>query len=119
MSEPAAGTSCLIFRLGGQRFYLPVASVVHVMRSAALTRVPGTVPAVRGLVNHRGKVLTVAHMGEILGIPVDAGTGEVIVVEDAERRFALAVDAVLELSAEARTGLAMVDLEQVAKAIFG
>ncbi|MEO5825807.1 MAG: chemotaxis protein CheW [Gemmatimonadales bacterium] len=118
MSDPAGGTSCLIFRLGAQRFYLPVESVVHVMRSVAVTRVPGTASAVGGLVNHRGKVLTVAHMGEVLGIPVDPGPGEVVVVENAGRRFALAVDAVLELSAETRTGLARIDLDQVAAAIF-
>ncbi len=88
------------------------------MRSVSLTRVPATDAAVAGLVNHRGKVLTVAHMGEILGSPLDEGPGEVIVVEDRGRRFALAVDAVLELSAEARTGLARIDLEQVATAIF-
>ncbi len=118
MSEPAAGTSCLIFRLGAKRFYLPVESVVHVMRSVPLTRVPGSSPTVLGLVNHRGKVLTVAHMGEILGLPLDGASPEVIVVEDAGRRFALGVDAVLELAAETRTGLATVDLEKVATAIF-
>lgn len=118
MSELAGGTSCLIFRLGAQRFYLPVESVVQVMRDVPITRVPATAAAVGGLVNHRGKVLTVAHMGEILGIPLDGGPGEVIVVEDRGRRFALGVDAVLELAAETRTGLAMIDLQQVATAIF-
>lgn len=118
MSDAAGGTSCLIFRLGAQRCYLPVESVVQVMRGISLTRVPASVAAVRGLVNHRGKVLTVAHMGEILGVPQDGGPGDVIVVEDGGRRFALAVDAVLELSAGTRTGLARIDLEQVATAIF-
>lgn len=118
MTEHAAGTSCLIFRLGALRFYLPVESVVQVMRGAPLTRVPAAAPAVRGLVNHRGKVLTVAHLGEILGIPLDGGPGEVIIVEVGAQRFALAVDGVLELSAETRTGLARIDLEQVAAAIF-
>jgi chemotaxis signal transduction protein len=120
MSEPAASGACLIFRLGAGRWYLPVVSVVEVLRGAPLTRVPGASGAVRGLVNHRGRVLTVAHLGQILGVPLDAdGNDDVVVVEAAGQRFALAVDGVLELSAEPRTGLAMIDLDQVAEAIFG
>ena len=120
MSDTGAAGSCLIFRLGAGRWYLPVSSVVEVLRGVPLTRVPGAAPAVRGLVNHRGRVLTVAHLGQILEIPLDpSGTEEVVVVEAAGHRFGVAVDGVLELSAEPRTGLAMIDLEQVASAIFG
>jgi purine-binding chemotaxis protein CheW len=120
MSDATPAGSCLIFRLGGGRWFLPVGSVVEVLRRVPLTRVPGAAPAVRGLVNHRGRVLTVAHLGQILDIPLDAsGSEEVVVVEAAGHRFGLAVDGVLELSSEPRTGLALIDLEQVAEAIFG
>jgi hypothetical protein len=43
----------------------------------------------------------------------------VVVVATATRRFAVAVDAVIELAAEARTGLATLDVEAVADAVFG
>ncbi len=120
MSEPVASGACLIFRVGAGRWYLPVASVVEVLRRVPVTRVPGAASAVRGLVNHRGRVLTVAHLGQILDVPLDlAGSEEVVVVEAGGHRFALAVDGVLELSGEPRTGLAMIDLDQVASAIFG
>ena len=85
-----------------------------------LTRVPGAASSVRGLVNHRGNVLSVANLGQILQVPTDtAGEEDVVVVEAAGHRFAVAVDAVLELSAEPRTGLATIDLDQVAGALFG
>lgn len=118
--QPVVGTSCLIVRVGAGRWYLPVGVVVEVLRGVTIIRVPGAGEGVRGLVNHRGRVLTVAHLGRFLGVPSDGGGGEeVVVVEAAGQRFALAVDAVIELAPEPRTGLATVDLSQVSSAIFG
>ena len=44
---------------------------------------------------------------------------DVVVVEARAQRFAVGVDAVIELAAAPRTGLATLDLEQVADAVFG
>ena len=118
--QAVPGASSLIFRVGAGRWYLPVETVVEVLRGVTITRVPGAAEGVRGLVNHRGRVLTVAHLGRILGVlSDDGGREEVVVVEAAGHRFAVAVDAVIELAPEPRTGLATLDLDQVANAIFG
>lgn len=109
----------LVVRVSGTRWFIPVGGVIEVLRDAVVARVPGTPPAVRGMVNHRGRVLAVADPIRALGLAGDTGgSADVIVVEAAGHRFALAVDGVVELSAEARTGLATLDLEQVATAIF-
>ena len=119
MAETPRIGSALIFRLGATRWFLPVESVVEVLRGVPITRVPAAAAGVRGLANHRGRVLTVANLGQILGVPSDGGQDEeLVVVEAGGHRFAIAVDGVLELSSEPRTGLATIDLEQVAGAIF-
>lgn len=119
MAEARAAVGGLVVGVAGARWFIPVAGVVEVLRDALVVRVPGTPPAVRGMVNHRGRILTVADPIRALELPGDGGrTADVVVVEATGRRFAVAVDAVVELAAEARTGLATLDLDQVAHAIF-
>lgn len=114
---PAVGG--LVVQVAGSRWFIPVEGVIEVLRDALIVRVPGGVPAVRGMVNHRGRIITVADPVRALGLPGEAGGArELVVVESENRRFALAVDGVVELTAEPRTGLATLDLIQVAHAIF-
>ena len=107
-------------RVAGARWFVPVEAVVEVLRGAPVARIPGAPAAVRGLVNHRGRLLTVADPVRALELPGQGGEGrDIVVVATAARRFAGAVDAVIELAAEARTGLATLDIEAVATAVFG
>lgn len=109
----------LVVRVAGVRWFLPVDGVIEVLRRPVVARIPAAPAAVRGLVNHRGRVLTVADPVRALTLPGDAGDGhDVVVVQAAGHRFAVAVDAVIELAAEARTGLATLDLAAVAAAVF-
>ncbi len=118
-SEGGTGAGGLVVRIAGTRWVIPLAGVIEVVRAARLIRVPGGVPAVRGMVNHRGRILTVADASRALELPGDAGTGgEVVIVEWQLRRFGIAVDAVVELNGETRTSLAEIDLERIATAIF-
>ena len=95
-------------------------SVVEVLREASIIRVPGAVPAVLGMVNHRGRVLTVADARRALDLGGEPTTGrEIVVVDWQARRFGVAVDAVVELVPEARTGLAEIELDRIAAAVFG
>lgn len=107
-------------RVGGDRWVIPVHRVVEVLRNTPVARVPSADPAVRGLVNHRGRILTVGDAALALGL-VGGGTPapDLVVVEEEDgRRFAIAVDGVVELAPEARTGLATLDLVAIASAIF-
>ena len=106
-------------QVAGTRWAIPVAAVLEVLRDSRIIRVPGGVPAVRGMVNHRGRIVTVADAVRALELPGDSGgAGDVVIVQWGQRRFGVAVDAVVELNSEARTGLAEMDLGRIAQAIF-
>ncbi|HEY8061204.1 MAG TPA: chemotaxis protein CheW [Gemmatimonadales bacterium] len=114
------GVDGLVVRVAGIRRYITVTSVVEVLREVSIIRVPGAVPAVLGMVNHRGRVLTVADARRALDLAGDQTTGrEIVVVDWQARRFGVAVDAVVELVAGARTGLAEIELDRIAAAVFG
>lgn len=119
-TESRDRVSGVVVRVAGSRWYLPVESVVEVLRDRPVARLPGTPAAVVGVVNHRGSVLTVADPVRALGL---AGEGvtlrDLVVVQEGSRRYVVAVDAVIELLAEPRTGLARLDLEAVTRAVFG
>ena len=119
MAEVPQGVDGLVVRVAGVRRYIPVTSVIEVLREARIIRVPGAVPAVLGMVNHRGRVLTVADARRALDLAGDPTSGrEIVVVDWQQRRFGVAVDAVVELVAEARTGLAEIELDRIAAAVF-
>lgn len=121
MTEAATSkVAGLVIRVAGARWYLGIESVVEVLRQPAVARIPGAPATVVGLVNHRGHLLTVADPVRALELPGQGGGGrDAIVVAVGEQRFALAVDAVIELVSEARTGLATLDVERVRTAVFG
>jgi purine-binding chemotaxis protein CheW len=121
VTEPAQQrVTGLVVRLAGTRWFLPLGAVVEVLRGPVVARIPGAPDAVAGLVNHRGRVLTVADPVRALELPgPSGGGGDVVVVALSGRRFAVAVDAVIELVAESRTGLATLDLARVAEVVFG
>jgi purine-binding chemotaxis protein CheW len=109
----------LVVRLGGSQWGVPMARVIEVLRDATVQRMPGAPPAVAGIVNHRGRVLTVADAAVALELPEPAAGGrDLLVVESGGHRFAVVVDTVAGLAAEARTSLAELDLERIAGAIF-
>lgn len=114
------GVGGLVLELGGSRFYLPVDAVVEVLRDAPIARIPGADGVVRGIANHRGRIITVADAGRALRLRDTAAEGgDVVVAEHGDHRFGVVVDRVVELTADARTGLATLDLEGIATAIFG
>jgi chemotaxis signal transduction protein len=119
MAELPQGVDGLVVRVAGIQRYIPVTSVIEVLRETSIIRVPGAVPAVLGMVNHRGRVLTVADARRALDLTGDPTTGrEIVVVHWQQRRFGVAVDGVVELVGEARTGLAEIDLDRISAAVF-
>jgi purine-binding chemotaxis protein CheW len=69
------------FRLDGDLYGVEVEHVQEVLRSQGLTRVPLAPPAVAGLINLRGQVVTAIELRERLGRPPRAeGTDAVVIV---------------------------------------
>jgi purine-binding chemotaxis protein CheW len=79
----AAATSGQLatFRLDGDLYGVEVEHVQEVLRSQNLTRVPLAPPAVAGLINLRGQVVTAIELRERLGRPPrPEGTDAVVIV---------------------------------------
>ena len=80
---PARATSGQLatFRLDGDLYGVEVEHVQEVLRSQKLTRVPLAPPAVAGLINLRGQVVTAIELRERLGRPPrPEGTDAVVIV---------------------------------------
>lgn len=96
MSAPRAWCT---FRLDGKLYGVPVESVQEVLRSAAVTRVPLAPPAVRGLINLRGEIVTVVDLRQPLQLPsADPASPTLIVVRDGASILTLAVDAIEDVT---------------------
>jgi purine-binding chemotaxis protein CheW len=80
-SAPAASGQLATFRLDGDLYGVEVEHVQEVLRSQNLTRVPLAPPAVAGLINLRGQVVTAIELRERLGRPPrPQGTDAVVIV---------------------------------------
>jgi chemotaxis signal transduction protein len=120
MAETEAGRAGLVVRVAGTRWVMPFSEVIEVLRSPRMARLPGITPAAVGVINHRGRVLTVTDPIRALDLPgPGASGGDVVVVERGGRRFGVVVDGVVELAAGSRLGMDTLDLGAVAVAVFG
>jgi purine-binding chemotaxis protein CheW len=84
MIEPAAATSTaplvVTFRVGRQRYALPLAAVLQVVRLPALTVVPGAPHTLCGLLNLKGGFVPVLDGRAILGEPPGVGLDSQIII---------------------------------------
>ena len=78
---PAAGGQLATFWLDGDLYGVEVEHVQEVLRSQGITRVPLAPPAVAGLINLRGQVVTAIELRERLGRrPRPEGQEAVVIV---------------------------------------
>lgn len=88
-----AGTRLLLFGVRGRRFACELASVREIVPFGLLTRLPGAPPAVAGVSNVRGSVITVVDLGVRLADgPVDRTEGAVLLLEHAGKVLGAGVD---------------------------
>lgn len=137
-SENGTGRQIVTARIGGQLFGLPIDAVHEVFVPESVTRVPLAPPEIEGVLNLRGRIVTMIHMRRLLGLeaseqPMAVGiersgeafglmideAGEVLVLNDADRdpnpsnlneKWAELVDGVHRLSGEL---LLFLDVERV------
>lgn len=97
-AEPGAAHRVLAVRAGARMLALPIESVVETMRPMPVEPLAGAPSFVRGLAVIRGAALPVVDVAELLGAA--GGTpGRFVTVRAGARQIALAVEAVLGLSA--------------------
>lgn len=98
-TEPDMSAQMVTFRLDGDLYGIDVMHVQEVMRGQRLTRVPLTPPAVAGLLNLRGQVVTAIELRERLGRPPrpDGEEAVVVVVRPRGEAVSLLVDSIADV----------------------
>jgi purine-binding chemotaxis protein CheW len=127
-SENDVARQIVTARIGGQLFGLPIDAVHEVFVPENITRVPLARPEIEGVLNLRGRIVTMIHMRRLLGLKADEQqmavgierngeafglmideAGEVLVLNDSDRdpnpsnldeRWSELVDGVHRLSGE-------------------
>lgn len=92
-------TDYVTFTTAGQLFGLPIKYVQDVFALANITRVPLAGPEIAGVLNLRGRIVTVIDLANRLQLdaPRDATTAMVIGIERAAESFGILVDRVGEV----------------------
>lgn len=95
LDDALVGPRMLLARAGGTWFGCPLADVREVLPLGALARLPGAPPHVLGLLNVRGRLVTVMDLGRRLAPDAAVGSGGyVLIVAAGERHAGCRVDAV-------------------------
>ena len=82
---------------GGRRLGLPLQGVLEVGDVAQVNPVPGAAPAVRGVMQARGRLVPLAHLGALVSggrCPAPAAERSAVLAAIADRWLALEVDQV-------------------------
>lgn len=86
------------FEMSGQRYALDIAKVREVLSSAFIEPVPGAPPVVLGVINLRGRIVTVIDLHMRLDLPSSNSEESCVVVVDVDGEpLALRVDRITEL----------------------
>jgi purine-binding chemotaxis protein CheW len=93
----------VLFRVGGERFALPLEAVREVVvPQPPFARVPRVGDAVRGAMNLRGRVVAVVDLAPLVGLPpqpLAGGEGQVVILDRDRRCLGLLIGAVLGVAA--------------------
>lgn len=85
----------LLVRTGGRRLGLPLGGILEVGEASSFEKVPGTAPAVRGVMHARGRLVPLAHLGALVSgeaCPPPDPDRAVVLATVADRWLALEVD---------------------------
>ena len=93
-----ADSRVLLFRLASRMYGCSLGEVREIIPYRAATRLPGAPSYVSGLINLRGSIMTVVHLGRRLGVSDEARTdGSIILVEHMTRCMGFEVDEVMDV----------------------
>ncbi len=84
------------FRVGAERYAVETSFVREVFQARALTSVPGTPPFVVGIINVRGRIISVVDIRGFFGLPGRKDTDglQVLILRSNTMEFALLADEV-------------------------
>lgn len=98
--SPSEPLDVLVFEVGGQRYGLPAADVLELVRAVTLMPLPGAPATVEGVMNLRGHIVPVLNIRAPLRLaPKKAEPSDhLIVTRSGGRSVAVRVDRALELA---------------------
>ncbi len=87
------------FRLGAEEYAIPIEMVESIIKLGPLTSVPGSPSYIRGVMNLRGRIMSVIDLRQRFGMPTekDQPDGRILVVQYADTTIGLLVDSVSEV----------------------
>jgi purine-binding chemotaxis protein CheW len=85
-------------RVGAETYALPVENVLEVGELPAVGPVPGSGPALLGVINLRGRVLPTFDLARTFGIPREGRPSHLVVTKEGGRLAGLAVDEVIDVA---------------------
>src|SRR5882762_8569404 len=73
----------VVFQLGAELYGVEISRVHEIIRLQEVTRIPHSPPFVEGVINLRGKVISVINLRRRFGLPAadDTRAGRVVVVD--------------------------------------
>lgn len=87
------------FRLGAEEYAIPIEMVESIIKLGPLTSVPGSPSYIRGVMNLRGRIMSVIDLRLRFGMDSDEDQpdGRILVVQYADTTIGLLVDSVSEV----------------------
>ena len=101
-----AGVRLVVFRVADLVFAVEAAVVKEILPKQRATRIPGANEAVEGLINVRGRMLTLANARRALNFPPGEVDGPIMLLDVGDQTAGLAVDDVIDLFSVAYDELA-------------
>lgn len=90
----------VVFALGEELYAIPISNVKEIINSTKVTEVPKAGDHVQGIINLRGKIVTIVNLASKLGIVSNMEKtidGQVIIVESNDLIMGFEVDGVSEV----------------------
>lgn len=98
-AKKSAGTeiSVLMVKIAEERFALPVEQISEIVPFQVITPVPGAPSEVRGVINLRGEILTVAQTSALLELSPSGNHGKIVLLRRTGKELGLFVDKIEEM----------------------
>lgn len=93
-TAPAERMQVIVFKLAGVRYAVDIGHVSEIGRQAIITRVPGLVDWVLGVINLHGEIISVVDIARFLELNTEAPADMMIVVHAGDQKIGFMVDAI-------------------------
>jgi len=102
-------TQLVVFRLREEEYAMPIEQVREIINSIPVTKLPDTPSYVVGVINVRGKIISVVDFAAKLGLVENQVSKQIVIVEVLGKEVGLTVDEVTEVIQTVQENFAVVD----------